>query len=87
MKLRIAKEQSAKGIVLLEQAGGQPSLGSHIKIKEQVWHLQSENKKLKAKIESTQTSKSQMNVTDVAEITVQLRGNKWSSIVRRGVRL
>ena len=36
-----------------------PSLGSHIKIEEQVWRLQSENKKLKAKIENTQTSKSQ----------------------------
>ena len=53
MKLGIAKEQSAKGDALLEQASGQPSLGSHIKIEEQVRCLQSENKKLKAKIEST----------------------------------
>ena len=59
MKLGIAKEQTAKGAALLEQASGQSSLGSHIKIEEQVRRLQSENKKLKAKIESTQTSKSQ----------------------------
>ena len=45
MKLGLVKEQSAKGAALLKQAGGQPSLGSHIKIEEQVQHLQSENKK------------------------------------------
>ena len=55
MKLSIAKEQSAKGAALLKQASGQSSLGSHIKIAEQVQHLQSENEKLKAKIENTQT--------------------------------
>ena len=59
MKLGIAKQQSAKGAALLEHASGQSSLGSHIKIKEQIRRLQSENKKLKAKIESTQTPKSQ----------------------------
>ena len=51
MKFGIAKEQSAKGAALLEQASGQPSLGPHIKIEQQVRRLQSENKKLKAKIE------------------------------------
>ena len=51
MKLGIAKEQSAKGAALLEQASGQPSLGSHVKIEEQVRRLQSENKKLKPKLE------------------------------------
>ena len=70
MKLSIAKEQSAKVAALLKQASEQPSLGSQIKIEEQVWHLQSENKKLKAKIESTQTFKSQCYV-DVVEITAQ----------------
>ena len=59
MTLDIAKEQSAKGATLLEQASGQLSLGSHIKIEEQVRRLQSENRKLRTKTESTQTSKSQ----------------------------
>ena len=59
MKLGIAKEESAKGAALLAQTGAQSSLGSHIKVEEQVRRLQYENKKLKAKIESTQTSKSQ----------------------------
>ena len=34
MKLCKAKEQSAKGAAVLEQASGQPLLGSHIKIEE-----------------------------------------------------
>ena len=58
VKHSIAEKQFAKGAYLLKQASGQSSLGSHINIKEHVRHLQSENKKLKARIESTQRSQS-----------------------------
>ena len=47
-KIDIAKEQSAKGATLLEQASGQQSV--KVKMEEEVRRLQSENKQLKSKM-------------------------------------